>query len=168
MTTGTTVNVSGTWSEKQRHENGLNRVADFMDANRIAQVVVVGIAEWHSRGETKTGTKMSVSLVAIEPGVEADGTDPDGLGQQLRDILDKLRKRQGLASVEDTLFSAPRESFGFDGRDGEEIDGQAELPIRMGADGEHEVPEASGEELLAEKRERDAAAPAATFSGGTE
>jgi hypothetical protein len=168
-----TVNISGTFSEKQRPQNGLERVADFMDENRIAQVPVVAIVEWHSKGETKTGEKIAVSIVAIEPGFEADGTDPTGAGQQLRALLDDLRKRHGLGSVEDTLFSAPRESFDFDDAPGgeggsAELDGQGELPIRLGADGEHQVPEASAEEILAEREEAAAEAgiPAANFSGG--
>ncbi|GIF08701.1 hypothetical protein [Actinoplanes siamensis] len=178
-----TVNISGTFSEKQRPNNGLERVAQFMDTHRIAQIPVVAVVEWHSHQETKTGTKMAVSIVAVEPGFEADGSDPTGIGGQLRQLLDELRKRNGLASVEDTLFSAPRESYDFDGDGGPELDGQEALPIRMGPDGEHQVPEASAEELMAERAEvakssvveataalaaKDAAAgvPAAEFSGG--
>jgi len=167
----TTVNISGTFSEKQRPNNGLERVAEYMDRNRIAQVPVVAVVEWHSKGESKTGEKIAVSIVAIEPGFEADGSDPTGLGQQLRQLLDELRQRQGLGSVEDTLFSAPREAYDLDrGEDGPgEIDGQGELPIRIGPDGEHQVPEASAEELEAERREAaEAGVPAANFSGGTE
>lgn len=164
-----TVNISGTFSEKQRPNNGLERVADFLHENRIAQVPVVALVEWHAHGETKTGEKLAVSITAIEPGFEEDGSDPDGIGRQIRDLLDQLRKRQGLGSVEDTLFSAARETggFDFDGPAGGEMEGQGEL-IRLGPDGEHTVPEASGEELLAEAEEARVASvpPAAEFSGG--
>ncbi|WP_328465487.1 hypothetical protein OHA21_43720 [Actinoplanes sp. NBC_00393] len=168
-----TVNISGTFSEKQRPNNGLERVAEFLHANRITQIPVVALVEWHAHGETKTGEKLAVSITAIEPGFEADGSDPDGIGRQIRDLLDQLRKRQGLASVEDTLFSAPREGYDFDdapgGEGGAELDGQEELPIRMGPDGEREVPPPSAEEELAERAEAKAAAesgvPAAEFSG---
>lgn len=165
-----TVNISGTFSEKQRPNNGLERVADFLHENRIAQVPVVALVEWHAHGETKTGEKLAVSITAIEPGYEADGSDPSGIGRQIRDLLDELRKRQGLGSVEDTLFSAPRDGFDFDGGEGGsaggELDGQEPL-IRTGPDGEFVVPEASAEELLAEAEEaRAAAVPVAEFSGG--
>ncbi|WIM97819.1 hypothetical protein ACTOB_001373 [Actinoplanes oblitus] len=166
-----TVNISGTFSEKHRPDNGLERVADFMDANRITQVPVVAIVEWHANGENQKGKKMAVSIKAIEPGIEGDGSDPEGTGQQIRDLLDQLRKRQGLGSIEDTLFSAPREAYDFDGETGEggsrELDGQLEM--RLGPDGEHQVPEASAEELLAEREEAKAVGvPAAEFSGGAE
>jgi hypothetical protein len=166
-----TVNISGTFSEKQRPNNGLERVAEFLHANRITQIPVVALVEWHAHGETKTGEKLAVSITAIEPGFEADGSDPDGIGRQIRDLLDQLRKRQGLGSVEDTLFSAPRDGFDFDGPAAggpAELDGQEPL-IRTGPDGEFEVPEASAEELLAEREEAAAAGvPAASFSGGDE
>jgi len=165
-----TVNISGTFSEKQRPNNGLERVAEFLHENRITQVPVVALVEWHAHGETKTGEKLAVSITAIEPGFEADGSDPDGIGRQIRDLLDQLRKRQGLGSVEDTLFSAARETggFDFDGPGGGELDGQEPL-IRTGPDGEFVVPEASGEELLAEAEEaRAAGVPTAEFSGGAE
>lgn len=173
-----TVNISGTFSEKHRPDNGLERVAEFMDENRISQVPVVAIVEWHANGESKNGKKMSVAIKAIEPGVEADGSDPHNTGRMLRDILDELRKRQGLGSIEDTLFSSARGGFDFDGDGdgdgdgseggsaGEEMDGQEPL-IRTGPDGEFEVPPPSQEELDAEAAESEAAAvPAATFSGG--
>lgn len=165
-----TVNISGTFSEKHRPDNGLERVAEFMDENRIAQVPVVAIVEWHANGENQKGKKMSVSIKAIEPGFEADGSDPHGAGQAIRALLDDLRKRQGLGSIEDTLFSAARGSFDFDGGEGgsapREIEGQEPL-IRTGSDGEFEVPEASAEELMAERAEAESAGvPAATFSGG--
>src|SRR4051794_11610956 len=75
----TTVNISGTFSEKQRPNNGLERVADYMDANRIAQVPIVGLVEWHTNGESKTGKKVAVMVTAVEPGFEADGSDPTGV-----------------------------------------------------------------------------------------
>ncbi|GAA2681829.1 hypothetical protein [Actinoplanes palleronii] len=168
-----TVNISGTFSEKHRPDNGLERVAEFMDEHRITQVPVVAIVEWHANGENQKGKKMAVAIKAIEPGFESDGSDPHGAGQQIRALLDELRKRAGLASVEETLFSAAKGTFDFDEDGGvtarPEIEGQEALPIRLGPDGECEVPEASAEEILAEREEAKAGGvPAASFSGGAE
>ena len=62
----TTVNLSGTWSEKQRPNNGLERVASYIHGNRITRVPVVGYVEFHAYTEKLTGEVLTVSVPAIE------------------------------------------------------------------------------------------------------
>jgi hypothetical protein len=164
----TTVNLSGTWSEKQRPNNGLERVAGYVHGNRIARIPVVGYIEFHQYTEKLTGNVLTVSIPAIEPALAADGTDPSGAGEQIWQILDQLRKANGKGAVADTLFSMAQEAFDFDG-DGDgpaeepaaELDGQTE--IRLGPDGPREVPPPSAEEVLAERAEaKDKAKPKPT------
>jgi hypothetical protein len=157
----TTVNISGTWSEKQRPNNGLERVAGYVHGNRLARIPVVGYIEFHQYTEKLNGNVLTVAIPAIEPALDADGADPTGAGEQIWQILDQLRKDNGKGAVADTLFSVPRDGFDFDGPGGEggstaEMDGQQEL--RLGPDGPHPVPEASAEELMAERAEAAAAA----------
>jgi hypothetical protein len=155
----TTVNLSGTWSEKQRPNNGLERVAEYVHGNRLTRVPIVGYVEFHQYTEKLTGNVLTVAIPAIEPALEADGTDPTGAGEQIWQMLDQLRKTHGKGAVADTLFSVPREGFDFDGPDdegqAEELDGQTE--IRLGPDGPREVPPPSGEEIMAERSEAQAA-----------
>lgn len=157
----TTVNISGTWSEKQRPNNGLERVAGYVHGNRLARIPVVGYIEFHQYTEKLNGNVLTVAIPAIEPALDADGADPTGAGEQIWQILDQLRKDNGKGAVADTLFSVPRDGFDFDGpADGgeggstAEMDGQQEL--RLGPDGPHAVPEASAEELMAERAEAKA------------
>lgn len=155
----TTVNISGTWSEKQRPNNGLERIAEYVHGNRLARIPVAGYIEFHQYTEKLTGNVLTVAVPAIEPALEADGTDPNGAGEQIWQILDQLRKAHGKGAVADTLFSVPREGFDFDGDDagaaGGELEGQQE--IRLGPDGPREVPPPSAEEVLAERAEAKAA-----------
>jgi hypothetical protein len=194
-----TVNISGTFSEKQRMNNGMEKVGPYLNSHRLARVPVVAYVEWHSHGETRTGEKMAVVLPAIEPGITAGGGDVPGLpvqdgyptdaAGQIMWLLDSIRRAGGKGAVADTLFSVPSgDIHGDDDEDDEELEGQQEL-IRVGPDGPHTVPPASGEELPAELEERRAATgptraeqetsepadfpdadspkvPAATFSGG--
>lgn len=148
----TTVNLSGTWSEKQRPNNGLERVAEYVHGNRITRIPVVGYVEFHQYTEKLTGNVLTVSIPAIEPALDSDGTDPTGAGEQIWQILDQLRKAFGKAAVADTLFSVPRDGFDFEDGPREELDGQTEIEIRDG----REVPPPSGEELLAERAEAKA------------
>lgn len=150
----TTTNISGTWSKKQRPNCGLDLVAEHIHEHRLTRVPVVAYIEFHQYTEMVAGNTLTVAIPAIEPGMDEDGTDPEGLGQQLWEILDKLRRRRSKGAVADTLFSVP---VGTSHRgDDEELEGQQEL-IRVGADGPHVVPPASGEELTAELDERRAA-----------
>lgn len=155
----TTVNLSGTWSEKQRPNNGLERVAGYVHGNRLTRIPIVGYVEFHQYTEKLTGNVLTVAAPAIEPALAADGSDPTGAGEQIWQILDQIRKANGKGSVADTLFAVAQEAFEFDG-DGdqrEEMDGQTE--IRLGPDGPHEVPPPSGDELTAELEERRAGKP---------
>jgi hypothetical protein len=165
-----TVNISGTFSEKQRPNNGVEKVAYFLNTHRLERIPVVGYVEWHSHGETRTGEKMAVVLPAIEPGVSPIGTDLPGLpvedgfpttaSGQIMWLLDSIRRTQGKGAVADTLFSVPAEDI--HGDEDTEMEGQLPLvpEVRVGADGEHVVPPASGEEIMAERAERAAAEPA--------
>lgn len=154
----TTVNVSGTWSEKQRPLNGLSTHADAIHSDRTLRVPVVAYVEFHQYAEKLTGDVLTVAIGAIEPATESDGSDPDGYGKQVMELLDLLRKQRGKGSVDEVPSHsgelAGQEAFDFD-------------PV---PDDEREVPEASGEELTAELDERRAAkaakTPAAEFSGG--
>lgn len=157
-----TVNISGTFSEKQRPNNGLEKVAPYLNAHRLVRVPIVGYVEWHTHGESRTGEKMAVIIPAIEPGMAADGTDPEGIGAEIWALLDRLRRRSKLGAVADTLFSIPAEQLHHDDDDEQRYEGEDPIPgsepiVRTGADGDYIVPEASGEELAAELAERRAA-----------
>lgn len=167
------VNISGTYSEKQRPNNGMERVAAYLNTHRLARVPVVAYVEWHSHGETRTGEKMSVVLPAIEPGITAAGGEVPGLpvhdgfptdaAGQIMWLLDSIRRLGGKGAVADTLFSVPSEEIHRDDDEDEaetRYEGEVTIPgadpveVRMGPDGEHVVPPPSGEELTAELDER--------------
>jgi hypothetical protein len=156
-----TVNVMGTFSEKNRPNNGMERVARYLIENRLSHVPIVAEVGFHKYSETLDGHVLTIKLLATEPGLEPDGSDPKGAGARIRELLDELRKKEGKGAFEETLFSMPRDGFDFDGAGGEggstnEMEGQQEL--RLGSDGPHAVPEASAEELMAERAEAAAAA----------
>jgi hypothetical protein len=158
-----TVNVMGTFSEKNRPNNGLERVARFLNENRLSHVPIVAEIGFHKNSETLDGHVLTIKLLATEPGLDPDGSDPHGYGKRIRDLLDEIRKEAGKGAFEETLFSVPRDGFDFDGPGGEggstaEMDGQQEL--RLGPDGPHPVAEASAEELMAERAEAKAAGEA--------
>lgn len=160
-----TVNIKGTFSVKHRANNGLDRVADHIEKNRIARIPVVGIVEFHKLVETVDGSVLTVSLEAVEPLMGSDGGDPGGRGAQALALLDEARKAAGKPSAAESLF---------DGRDagGVELPGQTQIDEVFDPDGRK-----SGEEIVAELDEKRAAkrpprpAPAARgggpeFSGG--
>jgi hypothetical protein len=166
-----TVNISGTFSEKQRPNNGMERVGPYLNTNRLIRVPVVAFVEWYSHGETRTGEKMAVSIPAIEPGITAtggviaglpvhDGFPTDAAGQIMW-LLDSIRRSGGKGAVADTLFGPPPSEIHRD--DDDELEGQQALPLetRLGADGEHVVPPPSGEEIMAERAEAAEAETAA-------
>jgi hypothetical protein len=162
-----TVNIMGTFSEKLRPNNGLERVARYLNENRLSHVPIVAEIGFHKNSETLDGHVLTIKLLATEPGVEADGSDPHGHGKQIRDLLDSIRKQAGKGAFEETLFSVPREGFNFDepeggsggnvegGSGGNEVDGQQQM--RIGPDGPRVVPPPSGEEVLAARAEAKAA-----------
>lgn len=150
-----TVNISGTWSEKQKEANGFDTHADLIHANRILRVPFVGFAEFHQWKENVVGNTLTVRITAIEPAIEADGSDPNGTGKDVLDALDLLRKLRGKGSVDDIPPAGElsgQTAFDFDGLDDDEP-----AETRMGPDGEHQVPPPSGEEILAERAEKVAA-----------
>lgn len=100
----TAVNLKGTFAVKLRANNGLNRVADYLNTNRMARVPIVGYVEFHKLVETTDGDTMTVDLVAVEPAVAADGTDVKGWGRQTFRTLDEIRVAHGKGRVADTLF----------------------------------------------------------------
>lgn len=169
--TGITVNVSGTWSAKQRQNNGLDLVAKYIRqqwkaGHQVPRIPVVGYVEYHNWHEPLSGEVLVVSIPMIEPALEADGSDPNEVGAQLMTLLDQLRKQRGKGAVDDVPSRAGEVAgqmgFDFDGPgDGEEPE------TRLGPDGPHEVPPPSAEEELAERAEAKAAGvPAAAFSEG--
>jgi hypothetical protein len=166
-----TVNLSAITSDKQRKDFGLDLVADYVHQNRTTRVPVVGFVEYHEWKEKLNGNVMVVAMPVAEPGFEADGSDPDGVGEQLLAILDDLRRKRGKSDAKEIPLHTGelegQQTFDFDGLDDGEPKRLGE--VRLGPDGEHEVPPPSGEEILAEREEAKAAGvPEAAFSGGTE
>ncbi|GIE75769.1 hypothetical protein Aph02nite_17190 [Actinoplanes philippinensis] len=164
------VNLSGTWSKKTRPNNGLTKVADLINDNRTTRVPIVGWVEFHQYTEVATGNTLTVALPVVEAVVDAEGNDTHGWGKSVIEMIDALRKERGLGTADDVPPQSGaqlegQQSFDFDGPDDGEPRRVGE--VRIGPDGEHTVPEASGEELLAEAEEaRAAGVPAAEFSGG--
>jgi hypothetical protein len=161
----TTVNLSGTWSEKTKPNNGLTKVAELINSNRTIRVPIVGWVEFHQWTEKATGEVLTVALPVVESALDADGKDSHGWGEAVIEMIDALRKERGLSAAEDVPMHSGEMSgqiqFEFDD------DGAVSGEVRLGADGEHRVPEASGEEIMAEREEAAAAGvPAASFSGG--
>lgn len=165
MTSDITVNLSGSWSAKQRQNNGLDLIAAYVrrqwvQGRHLPRIPVVAYVEYHNWQEPLSGPQLTVSIPLIEPVLEADGTDPNGYGKQLMDLLDELRKQRGKGSVDDVPsrggevagqeafdFDPPREPEGGEGGNVEEPE------TRLTGDGPRVVPPASGEELLAERAE---------------
>lgn len=180
MTSEVTVNLSGTWSAKQRQNNGLDLVAGYIRrqwkaGHQVPRIPVVGYVEYHNWHEPLSGEVLVVSVPVIEPAFEADGSDPNGVGAQLMTLLDQLRKQRGKGNVDEVPSRAGeiagQMSFDYDGPESDGGEGgsadDGERETRLGPDGEHEVPPPSAEEELAERAEAKAAGvPAATFSGG--
>lgn len=149
-----TVNISGTWSDKQKEYNGFDTHADLIHQNRILRVPFVGFAEFHRWTETNAGDVLTVRITAIEPAIESDGNDTHGIGKAVLDTLDKLREMRGKGLVDDIPSGrelSGQQAFDFDGPDDEPAE------TRMGPDGEREVPPPSGEEILADREEAKAA-----------
>lgn len=147
----TAVKLKGTFSKNERDSNGLEDISTDLVKNEFSRYLVVGMVEQHKvtkePGEAPIPT---VRFVALEV---AQGDDE----AIVRGLLDRGRKGRGLADLADTLFSTPPDEFDFDGDSSAstEVPGQEEL--RMGPDGEHQVPPPSGEELAAERAETKAA-----------
>lgn len=161
----TTVNISGTFSEKQKANNGLTEVAGLIRGDKTIRVPVVGWVEYHQWTEKLTGEVLTVAIPVIESCLTADGKDPHGWGEAVMDMIDERRKERGLGSANEV----PLHSGELQGQIEFEFDGDGSPEVRIGSDGEHVVPSPSAEEEMAERAEAKAAGvPAATFSGGTE
>lgn len=167
----TAVTIRPTFKKDSRPSNGLEEISDQIVADKARLHFVVGVVKWAGATVSEDGDLTpAVKFLAIEPltGEEAGAASA---------ILDRARKGRQLGKFEDehpTTVSL----FDFDGDGHPTISAEAET--RLGPDGEREVPEPDGDEIVAELDERrakkakeaeaDTAAgvPAATFSGGTE
>jgi hypothetical protein len=181
MTSDITVNLSGSWSAKQRQNNGLDLVAghvrrQYVQGHQVPRIPVVGYIEYHEWKEPLSGPQLVVAIPVIEPVVEADGSDPQGRGRQIMELLDQLRKERGKGTVADVPSRAGEIEgqgafdFGDPAEGGEGSAGAGEEPAetRLTGDGPREVPPASAEEELAERAEAKAKVPAANFTGGND
>jgi hypothetical protein len=137
------VTLRPTFSKDTRPSNGLEEIAPKLLADNHAVHYVVGVVKFAGGSVDEEG--------AIVPAVKFLGLEPlDGdLASQAKSILDGARKTRGLGRMEDSIPAQDSPLFDFDG-DGKPV-------VRVGADGEHAVPEPSGEEIVAELDERRAA-----------
>lgn len=138
-----TVNISATFTKEERPRNGLDAIADKLVDEQLqhAQYVVVA-----------TVSPKFVKLVA------EDGTKTPTIRF---DAIEVLEEQSAIDAARQLLVERYQERTGHD----------PQLPLSFGVDGpdgdgEREVPEASGEELLAERREAREAEQA--DGGGTE
>lgn len=153
MTT-TPVTISGTFSKDSRPSNGLEEIAESLIQDQLGRHYVVGVVQFAGASVPGPNEPLvpRVKFLAIEPlnGPAADDAEK---------ILDAARKRRGLGRIADETPEAAL--FDFDGDGHPTVAAGAET--RLGPDGPHEVPEASAEEIMAERAEaaeKDAAAAA--------
>jgi hypothetical protein len=154
----TTVNISGTFSEKQKSNNGLTEVADLIHHDRTIRVPIVGWVEYHQWTEKLTGDVLTVAIPVIESCLTSDGKDPHGWAEAVMDMIDERRKERGLGKAAEV----PMHTGELGGQIGFDFDGPGDddepvlKDVRLGPDGEREVPPPSGEEILAEREEAKA------------
>jgi hypothetical protein len=163
MSESTPVTISGTFSKDSRPSNGLENISAELIKDQLGLHYVVGVIQFAGASVPGPNEPLvpRVKFLGIEP---LKGTAAD----EAKRILDDARKTRGLGLMQDALPAADpldgQQAFDFDGPDDGEPRRVGE--VRLGPDGEHEVPEASAEELLAEREEAAAAGvPAAEFSG---
>lgn len=147
----TAVTIRPTFRKDSRPNNGLEDIADKLQADKTKLFRVVGTVKYAGASVSEEGVitpaAKFVTLEVILDPVSASTVDL---------LIDERRKERGLGIAEDIPASGQLSGqglFDFEGADDE---------------GEREVPEASGEEILAERAEAKAAAakaPAAAFSG---
>ena len=152
----TAVTIRPTFKKDSRPNNGLEVIADDMQADKTRLFRVVGTVKYagasiSEEGEITPAAKfVTLEVVGVDDVPAVDG------------LIDGRRKERGLGDAKDIPIAgqmAGQIEFEFDG------DGSPE--VRLTGDGEREVPEPSGEEIMAERAEAKAAGvPAATFSGG--
>jgi hypothetical protein len=152
----TRVGIKAAFPVKKRELNGLNRVAAYLNDNRADRIPVVGYVEFTKHTETIDGDEMTVALMVVEPVVDAQGRSFKGYADDVRRMVEDMRKSAGKASVAETLFD------GAQRRDvDEQLDGQIELVDVTSGTGDDSVqveagrvvPEKSAGELAAERAE---------------
>lgn len=157
MSESTPVTISGTFAKDSRPANGLENISSELIKDQLGLHYVVGVIQF-------AGASVPGPNEPLVPRVKFLGIEPlkGAAADEAKRILDAARKGRGLGLMEDAIPAGPDPAL-FD------LDGDGHPTIRTGPDGEHEVPEASGEELMAEREEAAAAGvPAAAFSGGAE
>lgn len=130
----TTVTLRGTFSKDERPSNGLEQIADDLLKDQFGTHYVVGVVQFAGSNRPGPGEHEvpAVKFLGIEPLVgEA--------AESAKKILDDARKTRGLGRMEESIPTQDAPLFDFDG------------------DGKPVVPEASAEELMAERAEEKAA-----------
>jgi hypothetical protein len=160
----TAVTIRPTFKKDSRPNNGLEDAADAMQADKTQLFRVVGTMKYAGASISEEGEiTPAAKFVTIEV-VHADDVPT------VDELIDRRRKARGLGDAKEIPSSgqmAGQQSFDFDGPDDGEPRQLGE--VRLGADGEHQVPPASAEEELAERAEAKASGvPAPVFSGGTD
>lgn len=146
----TAVNIKGTFTKNERTDNGLESIAKELVGDEWKSYVVVGVVELHKVVKTPGEPPVpTVRFKAVEPLL--DGDEAAGRG-----LLDAARKNRGLAALGETLFDADRDTFTYDSPDDDGEDGEVPGQLRFTGDGPREVPEPSGEEIVADLDERRA------------
>jgi hypothetical protein len=161
MSESTPVTISGTFAKDSRPANGLENISSELIKDQLGLHYVVGVVQF-------AGASVPGPNEPLVPRVKFLGIEPlkGAAADEAKRILDQARKGRGLGLMEDAIPAAPDPAlFDFDGDGHPTVSADAET--RLGPDGEHVVPEASAEEILAEREEAAAAGvPSATFSGG--
>jgi hypothetical protein len=141
-----TAAIKGTFPVKKREHNGLERVADAINRDRLTRVYVVAVVEWHAHRETTSDDVVTFNVAAVEPACNDDGTE-NAYTPQVRKLLDRMRKDAGKGLVAETLFSMPPAEI--EGQTS--IDDHVERPeaVRDGRD----VPPPDGDEIMAKRAE---------------
>lgn len=136
----TAVTIRPTFSKDTRPSNGLEDIAEKLLADNHAVHYVVGVVTFAGGSVDEDGAiTPAVKFLGLEP-LEGPGAD------DAKRILDQARKTRGLGRMEDQIPAQDSPLFDFD------------------QDGKAVVPEASAEELMAERAEAKAAKPKATDS----
>lgn len=153
----TAVTIRPTFRKDSRPNNGLEDIAEKLQADKTKLFRVVGTVKYAGASVSEDGvitpaSKFVTLEVVIDP-IDASTVDL---------LIDERRKERGLGIAEDipaTGQLSGQQEFSFNDADDEEDGGEggSVAETRMGPDGEHEVPPPSGEEILAERDEAKAA-----------
>jgi hypothetical protein len=143
----TAVTIRPTFSKDTRPSNGLEEIAEKLLSDNHAVHYVVGVVTFAGGSVDEDGAiTPAVKFLGLEP-LEGPGAD------DAKRILDNARKTRGLGRMDDSIPAADPALFDFDGEGKPSIAPGSPLD----QDGEHVVPEASAEELMAERAEAKAA-----------